>query len=126
MLKKSNATPYTIIDKTNIHTPDPGLPSPNNPKRNTHASIAINITRLIPKCFNAKGISRIHNVSETCDKDINALACCTPKVFAYSGILSKLLRKGLANPLVICKETPNNIENTKNIAIFLRLNSKST
>ena len=32
----------------------------------------------------------------------------------------KLLRNGLAKPLVICKETPNNIENIKeNSHLFL-------
>ena len=41
MLKKSNATPYTIMESTNIHTPLPGLPMPKSPKRNTHASMAI-------------------------------------------------------------------------------------
>ena len=74
MLKKSKATPYTIMDSTNIQTPGPGFPSPNNPKRSTHANMAISITRLIPKCFNTNGINKIHNVSDTCDKDINALA----------------------------------------------------
>ena len=49
-------------------------------------------------------------------------ACCTPNVSAYSGIEPKLLIYGFANPLVICNETPNNIEKMKKIAIFLCLN----
>ena len=38
MLKKSNAIPYTIIDKISIQMPDPGSPKPNSPNRNTQAN----------------------------------------------------------------------------------------
>src|SRR5690606_41992168 len=57
-LKKSNAIPYTIMDKTNIQTPVPGFPTPNNPKRKNQANIAINITFLIPNRFKKNGINK--------------------------------------------------------------------
>ena len=108
----------------NIQTPLPGSPSPNNPKRNTHAPIAISITFLIPKRLKKKGINKIQQVSLICEIEISKLACCTPKVSAYSGSALKLVMKGLANPLVIWRDTPSNMEKTKNIAILLFLNSR--
>ena len=123
-LKKSNATPYTIMERINIHTPLPGLPNPNKPKRKTQAIIAISITFFIPNRPKKKGISKIQQVSLICESEISKLACCTPKVSAYSGIALKLVINGLANPFVICSETPNNIENIKNIAILRWRNSK--
>src|SRR3712207_8738765 len=62
MLKKSNATPYTSMERINIHTPLPGLPKPNKANRNTHASMAISITLLIPNLLRKKGMSRMHRV----------------------------------------------------------------
>src|SRR3712207_1123067 len=123
MLKKSNATPYTSMERINIHTPLPGLPKPNKANRNTHASMAISITLLIPNLLRKKGMSRMHRVSDTCESEIRILACCTPKVFAYSGMEPKLLIYGLANPLVICKDTPKSMEKIKKMAIFLLLNN---
>ena len=69
----------------------PEVIKPKSPKRNTHASMAISITCLMPKRFRKKGISRMQSVSDICDSEIRMLACCTPKVPAYSGILPKLL-----------------------------------
>ena len=37
MLKKSNAIPYTIMERISIHRPEPGSPKPNSPNRNTQA-----------------------------------------------------------------------------------------
>jgi len=68
------------MESTNIHTPSPGLPVPNKPKRSTQANILMSITFLIPKRFKKKGISRMQSVSDICDKDIKILACSTPKV----------------------------------------------
>ena len=78
----------------------------------------------MPKRFMKKGMSRIQQVSLICDSEIRILAWFTPKVSAYSGMLSKLVIKGFANPLVICKLTPNSIEKKKKMAIFFCLNSE--
>lgn len=101
------------MDRTNNHTPDPGLPNAKNPKRNTHANIAMSITRLMPKRPKKNGINKIQNVSLICDMEIRILACCTPNVSAYSGIPPKEKMKGLANPLVICKQMPRHMEKMK-------------
>ena len=77
----------------------------------------------MPKRFKQKGISRIQSVSEICDSEINALAWLAPNESANSGIALKLLMKGFAKPLVICNDTPSNIEKMKKIAIFFCLNS---
>ena len=63
-----------------IHTPPPGLPVPNRPKRNTQAIMLISITVLIPKRLRKNGINRMHKVSEACESEIRILACSTPKV----------------------------------------------
>ena len=55
----------------------------------------------------------MQRVSEICEREIKILACFTPKVSAYSAILPKLLIKGLAKPLVICNDTPSNMEKRK-------------
>ncbi len=39
---------------------------------------------------------RMNNVSEICEIDIITEACCTIKLLANSGSLSKLCRKGVA------------------------------
>ena len=122
MLKKSNAMPYTSIERMNIHTPSPGFPHPNNANRSTQQSMAMSMTYFMPKRFRANGMSNRQRVSDSCESEINTLAWRTPNVSAYSGILAKLLRKGLANPLVICKATPISTEKTKNKAIFRCLN----
>ena len=122
--EKSNATPYTNMERTNIQTPSPGSPKPNKPNRSTQAIMAINITRLIPKRPKKKGISKIQHVSLTWDNEINRLACCTPNVFAYSGMALKLVINGFVKPFVICSETPNSIEKIKNIAILRSLKSR--
>ena len=64
MLKKSNAIPYTIMERISIHRPEPGSPKPNSPNRNTQANILISITCLMPKCLRKNGIARINNVSD--------------------------------------------------------------
>lgn len=87
---------YTIIDKINIHTPLPGSPIPNSPKRNTHANIDISITFLMPKRFMQNGISSMQSVSLICESDIRIFACCTPNVSANSLCDAKLLMNGLA------------------------------
>ena len=51
----------------------PGMlvsPIPNNPKRSTHANIAIIITPLIPNRFRQNGIARIQMASEHCEMEI--------------------------------------------------------
>ena len=63
----------------------------------------------------------MHSVSDICDKETSILACFTPNVSANSGLAPKLEMKGLAKPLVICRETPNNIEKMKKMAIFFSL-----
>ena len=57
-----------------------GLPKPKSPKRNTHASIAMIITRLMPNRLITNGMSRMQSVSDTCDSEISMLACSTPNV----------------------------------------------
>ena len=121
MLKKSKATPYTMQERTNIHTPEPGLPAPNRPNLKTHANMARSITLLIPN-FIAIGIRRMQRVSESWESDMRAFAFCAPQVLAYSGISLKLVMKGLANPLVIWSDTPSSIENIKKMAMSFFLN----
>ena len=123
MLKKSNAMPYTIMDRINIHSPEPGSPKPNNPNRNTHANILISMTCLIPKCLRKKGMARINNVSDICEMDSRITECFTPKDSAYSGMLAKLPKKRSPYVLVICNAAPRSMENKKKIAIFFLLNS---
>ena len=84
----------------------------------------MSITFFIPKRFMKKGMSKIQQVSLICDNEISMLAWFTPKVSAYSGMLSKLVIKGLAKPLVICKLTPSSMEKKKKMAIFFCLNSE--
>ena len=67
-------------------------------------------------------MSRIQRVSDICESEIKILACFTPKVSAYSAMLPKLLIKGLAKPLVICNDTPSNMEKRKKRAILRCLN----
>ena len=92
MLKKSNAIPYTIMDKISIQMPAPGSPNPNSPNRNTQANILISMTRLIPKCLKKKGMAKINRVSDICEIDSRITECLTPKESANSGILAKLPR----------------------------------
>ena len=122
MLKKSNAIPYTIIDKISIQMPDPGSPKPNSPNRNTQANILMSMTRLIPKCFRKKGMARINSVSDICEMDSRITECLTPKESANSGILAKLPKNASPYVFVICKAAPSNIEKKKKIAIFFLLN----
>ncbi|OPZ15225.1 MAG: hypothetical protein BWZ06_00371 [Bacteroidetes bacterium ADurb.BinA261] len=71
-------------------------------------------------------MSRMQSVSEICESEMSILECRTPNVFTNCGTASKEAIKGLAKPFVICSETPNSIENMKNIAIcFLRNNLKA-
>src|SRR5690606_30592132 len=53
---------------------------------------------------------------------MSAFALLAPQVAEYSGIFLKLVINGFAYPLVICSETPKNIEKIKKIANFLSLN----
>ncbi len=76
-VEKSNATPWTIIESTNIqHTPPPGLPSPEQTEaqhpgehgRREHDA-------LDAEALQEEGISRIQSVSDTCDdSEMSALA----------------------------------------------------
>jgi len=70
--------------------PEPGLPTPKNPKRSTHASIEMSITFLIPKRRRKNGISRMHNVSDICDSESRITECFTIAESAYWGIEPKL------------------------------------
>src|SRR6478609_2634831 len=110
-----------IIDRTNKYNPEPGLPIPNNPKRNTHAKMLSNITFLMPNLRRKNGIVRMNAVSEICDIDISRLGCFTPNESGYE--VPKSSRNGPPNALVICKAAPSNIANTKKIIIFLLLNN---
>ena len=110
-------------ERTNIHTPGPGLPAPKRPKRNTQANIAMSITFLMPKNFIAKGMRRMQRVSEICEMEMRALAFCAPQVSANSGISLKWVMKGLAKPLVIWRDTPSSIEKMKKMAISFFLNN---
>ena len=96
MLKKSNATPYTMQLSTNSHTPLPGLPRPKKPKRNTHANMAISITFLMPNLPRNSGMSSMQSVSESWLSEIRALALRAPQVSAYAGISWKEVMKVLA------------------------------
>ena len=54
ILKKSKATPYTIIERMNSHTPLPGLPSPKKPKKRTNPTaekimIICNVLNVTPE-----------------------------------------------------------------------------
>ena len=69
--------------------PEPGLPTPKNPKRSTQASIEISITFLIPKRRRKNGISRMQNVSDICDSDSRITECFTMAESAYWGIVPK-------------------------------------
>ena len=115
MLKKSKATPYTIIERMSIHTPDPGLPAPKRPKRRTHANIAMSITLLMPKIFIATGMRRMPRVSDICEIEMRALALRAPHVSANSGTSLKCEMNGFAKPFVICNDTPSRIEKMKKI-----------
>ena len=86
MLKKSNATPYTTIERIRNAAPEPGLPMPKNPKRSTHASIEISITFLMPKRRRKNGMSRMQNVSDICESDSRITECFTIAESAYCGI----------------------------------------
>ena len=66
---------------------------------------------------------RMNRVSEICEIDMMIDACCTMKLLANIGSLSKLCRKVLPNMLVICSSAPSSIEKMKKIAIRLFLNS---
>ena len=61
-------------DRMNIHTPEAGLPAPKNPKRNTHANMAMSITPFMPKRFRHTGMSRMQSVSLICEREMSALA----------------------------------------------------
>ena len=95
-MKKSKATPYTIIERTNIQTPLPGSPIPNSPNLNTHATIAMSITFLMPKRWRKNGMSKIHKASDICDNDVRSVALLAPNVLAYSAIPLKLVINGVA------------------------------
>ena len=68
-------------------------------------------------------MSRMQQVSLICESEIRALALFAPKLLAYSGMSLKLVMKGLAYPLVICRLTPSSIEKMKNMAILCCLKS---
>ena len=123
ILKKSNAIPYTIIDRTRSHKPEPGFPIPNNPNRNTHASMLISITCFIPNRLKKNGIARMKRVSDICESEIRILLCFTAKLSAYSGTFAKSPKNGLPNMFVICNAAPKNIANKKNFAIIEVLNN---
>ena len=74
-------------------------------------------TFLMPNRERKYGISRIQSVSLTWEREIRMLACWTPKVDWYSGMLPKLVIKGLAYPLEIWRQNPKSIANAKNTAI---------
>ena len=73
-----------------------GLPSPNSPNLSTHAVIDISRTFLIPNLFIKNGTSRKHSVSNTCDKESNALEFFTANVSASSGLFENDPRKVFA------------------------------
>ena len=106
--------PQPLIGRGQIR---PGKMLPKSAKRSTHANIAINITYFIPNRFRKKGISNMQSVSEICDSEIRALAWLAPNEEAKSGISLNEEINGFAKPLVICNDTPNNIEKIKNRAI---------
>ena len=59
-----------------------GLPTPNNPKRNTHANIDISMTPLMPKRFRKKGMSSIQSASLTCEMELSSVALLAAKELA--------------------------------------------
>lgn len=85
MLKKSNATPYTIIESVNANSPGmTGDPIPNSPNRKNQADIEIIITALMPYRFKKNGINKMHSVSDTCESEISKLACPAKNASLYS------------------------------------------
>ncbi len=105
------------------HTPGPGLPMAKNSKRSTHASMAMSITRFMPKRRRQNGISNMHSASLTCDSEVSRVALLAPKVEAYCSTPLKEVINVVAKPLVICRATPSNIEKTKNRAMRRSANS---
>lgn len=63
------------------------------------------------------------NTSAICDTDSKIDGYLTTKLPANSGFKPKSCKNGFPNVFVICKTTPNNIENKKKIAIFGFLNN---
>ena len=118
ILKKSKAIPYTMQDKTIIHKPPEGSPYANNPNRNTHASMLMSITCLMPNFFRKKGIARMKRVSDICEIDIISVEYFTTTELANSGIVEKSDKKVSPYILVNCKAPPKNIEKIKNNAIL--------
>src|SRR5690606_11904567 len=90
-LKKSNAIPYTILERIIIHNPLPGSPKENRPKRSTQAVILISITDLIPKRFIKKGMVRIKMVSDICEMDTIIVDDFTTRESAKAGLAPKSL-----------------------------------
>ena len=86
ILKKSNAIPYTIMERISNDRPDPGLPTPNNPKRNTQASILISITCLIPNRRRKNGNGKDEECFWNLWREIRILLCFTAKLSAYAGL----------------------------------------
>ena len=124
ILKKSNAMPYTTIERISANTPGkPGSPIANRPKRRNHANMLISITLLMPNFFRKNGIARIKSVSLICESESNMLGYFTTKLCSNSGIIPKPEMNGLPYALVSCSAAPSNIEKIKKTAIFLSLNS---
>ena len=103
--------PITQPTTTSITSEAPKTTSPQ-------PSIAMSITFFIPNFLRKKGMSRIHRVSESCDREMSILVCSTANVPAYSSMAPKPLMKVLAYPFDTCNAAPSNIEKMKNIAIL--------
>ncbi len=69
------------------------VPTPNSPKRSTHASIAISITFFIPKRIRKYDVSRMQNASDICETDTSIVGFSANQL---SDVAAKLLIYGVA------------------------------
>ena len=69
----------------------------------------------------------MQEVSLSREREIKTLHCCTPNVFAYSGIAFKLVINGFANPFGNLKRhTKKHLQKIKKMAIFFFKQQKRT
>src|SRR5579872_7184978 len=105
-----------IMERTSRGKRSPGLPMPNNPKRNTQAKMLISMTFLMPNLCKKKGIVRMNRVSDTWEMESRRLGCFTPNEPGYRFLKSS--RKVPPNKFVICREAPRNMAKRKKMTIF--------
>ena len=87
--------------------------------------MAISITILMPKRCKKNGMSKMQSASATCESDTSMVALLAANELAISATSEplKLVRNGVAKPLVTWSDIPKSIEKMKNKAIFFCLKS---